>query len=322
MTALPARPDIDPEIQAFLDAMRADWAAFPPFDTLPLPERRAAAEKVRARWTAGGPVMARTVEEMFEAGGHALRVRVHVPEGAPDPAPALVYLHGGGFTLFSIDTHDRLAREYAAAGGFTVIALDYPLSPEYKYPAALDYILAFVLALRRNAPRWGVDPARIAIGGDSAGGNLAFAVCLRLRDMGRLDAIRAVLSNYGGFSARISDESEARFGGPDAILNRAEAEGYWANYLRDERDAHDPYACPIHADLTDFPPVFLATPECDLVAEHSLRMAERLREAGVAMRGKLYKGATHSFLEAMAISALARRAIAEGAYFVRDRLFE
>ncbi|HEU4959346.1 MAG TPA: alpha/beta hydrolase fold domain-containing protein [Sphingomonas sp.] len=311
---------IDPELRGFLDAMRRDWAKHPPLTSLPFPEQRAVAEQVRARWTEGGPIMARTIEDRFRSRRGELRVRVHVPHGVTEPAPALVYLHGGGFTLFSIDTHDRLMREYAEAGRFVVIGLDYPLAPEARFPVALNLIVEFILWLKDNAAAWGIDPARLAMGGDSAGGNLSFATCLRLRDLGSQSLVRAILSNYGGFIASISDEAEARFGGPGSIMDRAEALQYYANYLRSPDDAHNPYACPLNADLSGFPPVFLVIPEQDIVAEQSVAMAERLRAFRVPTEAKLYPGAMHSFLEAMSVSALAREAIADGAAFVSRQL--
>lgn len=311
---------IDPDISRFVAQMRADWKQFPPFETLSVAEQRVAAEKVRAPWTQGGPIMARTMERVFDPGAGDLRVRIYRPVMAEGPMPALIYLHGGGFTLFSIDTHDRLMREYAARGGFTVVGVDYPLSPEAKYPEALNRIEGLMLWLRDNAGLWGIDPGRIAMGGDSAGGNLSFATFLRLRDRGQSGLVKAILSNYGGFSACISDEAEARFGGPGSILHREEARGYWANYLRGADDEQDPQACPLLADLTGFPPCFLVVPELDLVAEHSLAMHERLKQAGIDVECVVYPGALHSFLEAMSISALARRAIGDGAAFLARRL--
>jgi acetyl esterase len=311
---------IDGELRGFLDTMRASWAQHPPFDRLSFPEQRAVAEQVRAQWTQGGPVMARTIDHVFAAGGAEMRVRVHIPAGLAEPAPAMVYLHGGGFTLFSIDTHDRLMREYAAQGGFAVIGLDYPLAPEHRYPVALDLIVDFMLWLKERASDWGIDPARLAMGGDSAGGNLAFATCLRLRALGRLSLVRAILSNYGGFAATISDEAETRFGGPGSIMDRAEALQYYANYLRSPEDARDPCACPLHADLSGFPPVLLIVPEMDIITEQSLAMESRLRDFGVTTECKIYRGAIHSFLEAMSVSVLACEAIADGVAFISAKL--
>lgn len=311
---------VDPDIRRFLSEMQEAWKKHPPFETLSFPEQRIVAEKVREPWRRGGPEMAETRDLVFDPGAGPLTLRVYHPQAADEPAPALVYMHGGGFTLFSIETHDRLMREYAARGGFAVIGVDYPLAPETKFPVAIDRVEALMLWLKANGRDWRIDPDRLAIGGDSAGGNFAAAVCLRLRDRGELGVVKAILANYGGFSSRISDEAEARFGGPGSIMDRAEARRYWANYLRDERDEDDPYACPLLADLRGFPPVFLAVPELDIVAEHSLAMHDRLKQAGVASECAVYKGAVHSFLEAMSISPLAREAIEDGARFIAGRL--
>lgn len=313
--------DIDPEIATFLAGMREGWAAHPPLESLGFPEQRAVAEAVRASWASGGPAMADTFERRFDAGAGELLIRVYRPKGAPVPAPALVYLHGGGFTLFSIDTHDRLMREYAAAGGFTVIGVDYPLSPEHKFPVALDRIVALMLWLADHGTTLGADPRRLAMGGDSAGANLAFAAALRLRERGATSLVRAILSNYGYFSTEISDDAEARFGGPESNLDRAEAQAYFVNYLSDwEVEARDPLACPILADLRSLPPTMLVIPECDLLTEQSLAMRARLEEAKVDVTAHLYRGATHSFLEAMSVAEIARRAIRDGAQFLKGRL--
>jgi acetyl esterase len=314
------RAEIDPEILTFIDAVRAEWAKYPPLETIALSEARAIAEKVRAPWAKGGPVMASTTDHVLETAKGSVRVRVHKPVGARNAAPALIYLHGGGYTLFSIDSHDRLMREYAAQGGFAVVGVDYPLSPEVKYPVALDLVTALMLWLRENAASLGLDADRLALGGDSAGGNLSVATALRLRDLGARDLLKAVLANYAGFSIGCSDESEARFGGADSVMGRDEALYYWGNYLRDMSQADDPYVSPLRADLRGLPPTFLVIAECDIIAEHSYAMAECLRAAGVKTESKVYQGAPHSFLEAMSVSNLAREAIGDGARFVTEHI--
>lgn len=315
------QPTLDPEIATFVKSMARAWAAHPPFMTMPLDEARAVAEAVRAPWRAGGPTMARTREHMAPTSTGPVRVRIYDP-GVSSPAAVLIYLHGGGFTLFSLDTHDRLMREYAAAGGFLVAGVEYPLSPEARYPLALDQIVEVVDWLAGpGAAEVGADPARIAIGGDSAGAHLSMAAALRLRDGGNKAALRGLLLNYGAFGAPCSDASEAAFGGPDAVLNRAEVDYYLANYLG-AADAYpnDPYARPCIADLAGLPPAFFVIADRDVLAEQSRDMAERLAKAGVDVEAREYAGATHSFLEAMSISALARQAIADGAAWVKARL--
>lgn len=311
------RHDLDPGIRSFIETMRADWAAFPPAETLSLPELRAAAEQVRARWTAGGPTMADTVERTIATDAGGVRIRVYRPQGAGAMAPALLYIHGGGFVLFSLDTHDRLMREYAAAAGVVVVGIDYPLSPEARFPVALDRIGAAARWIAAHGATIGVDPRRLAIGGDSAGANLAIATAVDLRGSVAFDAI---LSNYGFFSTVVSDDAEARLGGADALLHRDELLGYARNYLTHAAQAADPRAFPLSADLAGLPPTLLLIPGLDVLAEQSVAMARRMRAAGVAAETVIYPGATHSFLEAMSIADLARRGIADGAAFLAGHL--
>jgi acetyl esterase len=315
------RPELDPEISIFVEGVSKAWAKHPPFMSLPIEEARRVAEQVRAPWRADGPEMARVTEQAVPTSGGPLRVRLYNP-GLKDPAPALIYLHGGGFILFSLDTHDRLMREYAAAGNFLVLGVDYPLSPEARYPTALNQIIELVDWLYDGgAEALGVDANRIAIGGDSAGGNLSVATALRLRDRGTPDRLKGLLLNYGAFGTECSDEAEARFGGPDAVLQRAEMQHYYESYLGADGVARaDPYAAPLTADLKGLPPAFLVIPECDLLSEQSFAMVERLKEAGVEVTSTVYRGATHSFLEAMSVAEVARRAIQDGANWVKKVL--
>jgi acetyl esterase/lipase len=315
------RPEIDPEISIFVEELAKGWAKHPPFMSLPIEEARRVAEQVRAPWRANGPEMARISEHLVPTSGGELRIRLYDP-GLDTPAPALIYLHGGGFILFSIDTHDRLMREYAAAGKFLVLGVDYPLSPEAPYPTALNQIVELIDWLGDGGSRsLGINPDRLAIGGDSAGGNLSVAAALRLRDRGIPDRLKGLLLNYGAFGLECSDEAEARFGGPKAVLQRQEMNHYYESYLGAEGlERPDPYAVPLTANLKGLPPAFLAIPECDLLSEQSYAMAERMKDAGVDVTSVVYRGATHSFLEAMSVAKVARRAIEDGANWVSEAL--
>lgn len=315
---MPVAP-IDPEIQLFVDGVAAAYARHPDVMTVPPREGRRIVEEVRRPWCQGGPQMHAIEEREITLRGSTTRVRVYRPDSTRG-GPALIYLHGGGFTFFSIDTHDRLMREYAARTGFVVLGLDYPLSPEAKFPLALRQIAAFVEWLADERGGLGIDAGRLAIGGDSAGGNLAIATALLLRDRGRRDLIKALLLNYPGLSPDKSADAIARFGGDGAILTAKEAAFFWGNYLRDAADRRNPLANILSADPSGLPPTLFVVAENDLLAEQSSVMAERITAAGGSAELRLYPGAVHGFIEAMSVSALACQAIDDAAHWLTAQL--
>lgn len=311
---------IDPEVATFVDRVQRDFARHEGLAQMPFPQQRAVAEAVRAPWRQGGPVMARTWDRTVSTPAGEVRLRFFDPGRPTGAGPALVYLHGGGFTTFSLDTHDRLMREYAARTGLLVIGVDYALSPEARFPVALDQVTGVLDWLFAAGEAVGVDPARIAVGGDSAGANLALAACLALRDRGPGPRPAAILSNYGFFDADFSTPSQLRFGDPGAMLTRDELAAFLDNYLGPGWRAPSPLALPALADLKGLPPSFHVIAECDPLADGDQAMAARLRAAGNRADSVVYPGATHSFLEAVSISALADRALADGARWLRQVL--
>jgi acetyl esterase len=262
--------------------------------------------------------MAATTEIRVPEGHGGVRIRCYDP-GPRGMKPAIVYLHGGGWTIFSLDTHDRLMRELAARAGAVVVGVDYALSPEAKYPVALEQVCTVLRYLAARGHDLGVDPSRVAVAGDSAGANLSVAACLRLR-AADAPTPAAMALIYGVFDRRISGEAAARFGGAGYMLGADEMEQFWRNYLTDEEEADDPCVSPLQADLRGLPPAFLVVPECDVLAEQSIRMARHLADAGVAVSYAVYEGASHSFLEAVSIAPLADRALGETAAWLRGAL--
>lgn len=321
--------DIDPEVAVFVERVQRGFARHPDMGRMSFAEQRAIAEKVREPWRQGGPEMRCIWEMTAPTPAGDVRVRLFDPGLDPGPAPsavappgpALVYLHGGGFTTFSLDTHDRLMREYAARAGVLVIGVDYALSPEARFPTALNQVVGVLDWLAGEAGiSLGVDPDRLAVGGDSAGANLALAACLALRDRGGPIRPAAALCNYGFFDADFATASQQRFGDPGAMLTRDELAGFLDNYLGEGWSAPSPLALPILADLAGLPPSFHVIAECDPLADGDRAMVRRLREAGNVCDSTVYEGATHSFLEAVSISALADRALADGGAWLRRTL--
>lgn len=313
------RPPLDPGIAQFVRAVVEDGRRLSTGRTLDWPQRRIIAEQSRTPWAQGGPRIPLVREFELPVNAGSVRVRLYDPQ--PDRVkPALIYVHGGGWSMFSLDTHDRLMREYAHRSGVAVLGVDYALAPEYKYPYALNQVLAALHWLRGKADTLGIDRTRIVLGGDSAGANLALASALVQRDCGQGDSVAGLLLNYGGFDAAVDDESRRRFGTDADMLSSSEIDMYWANYLSDEADRKDPLACPLRAELGGLPPALLIVPECDVLAAQSLEMAQRMRNAGVDVQCEVYVGAVHSFLEAMSTSTVATRAIDDTVTWLRRQL--
>ena len=308
-----ALDDVDPAIRTFVDRVNRSYAKLTVSDQPTMAERRAVAEEVRKPWRSGGPQMAETRD--FEIEGVRMRLHRPVDEAA---LPAMLYVHGGGWAVFSIDTHDRLMREYAARSGIAVIGIDYSLAPEAKFPVALNEIVNAVERLRERADELGIDASRMAIGGDSAGGNLTVATCLRMRELG-LAPVQAMVLNYGAFAPEHLPSYD-RYGGPSYCLTVEEMDAFWHDYVADPAQLSDPLVAPLHAELTELPTAFIAIAECDILADCNRELARRLESAGVAVEAVEYRHATHSFLEAMSIAPLAVRALDEQAAWLRKAL--
>lgn len=311
--------ELDEGVRLFVTEVTKGYAALSGTEPWSAPVARRLVETVRTPWRQGGPKMSETIERIAPTPHGGVRVRIYRPSPGASK-PALVYMHGGGFTLFSIDTHDRLMREYAARADMVVVGVDYALSPEARFPVALEQVVAVVRWLAVEAASLGIDPDRLAAGGDSAGGNLATSAAIILRDAGEGQHLKALLLSYGGFGGDVSDATEDLYGGGRYMLNREESRFYWRNYLGDSDPENNPLARPIRARLEGLPPCFLVIAECDINVEQNTLMAERLEQAGVEVRANIYKGATHSFLEAMSVSAVANQAIDDSAAWLRKTL--
>jgi acetyl esterase len=221
-------------------------------------------------------------------------VRVYVPTTEPGPRPAIVYFHGGGWVIGDLETHDGVCRSLAAASGLTVVSVDYRLAPEHPFPAPLEDCQAAVRWVADNAAELDVDPARLAVGGDSAGGNLAAVV-----------AREAAASGPAlGFQLLVYPVCDGTLARPSMTEN---AEGYfltapmmgwfWGHYMG-TRDWTDPLASPLHCPdeaLAGVPPALVITAEFDPLRDEGEAYAERLRAAGVDVTATRYDGMIHGF---------------------------
>ena len=308
--------DLDPDVRRFIRSIAAAVASHPGSGSVPHPEARRRAELARTPWRQDGPAMLESQELAVPTRHGNVRARIHRPERGT--LPGLVYLHGGGWTVFSIDTHDRVMREYASRAGCCVVGVDYALSPEQKFPVALEQVVDAVNWLAGESRTLDIDAERLAIGGDSAGANLSVATCLKRRDQHSAPPLVAMLLNYGAFVSSCSEEACRRYGGPEYMLGCEEMAEYWRNYMRSDADAENPLVCPLLAPLRGLPPAFLAIAECDVLAEQNVEMAVRLQAVGVPARSVVYRGASHSFLEAMSVAAVSNRALADGSEWLEQ----
>ena len=315
---------LDPEIAKFHRYLVDAFAAYPQFETLPPVEARRIMEELRAPLARGGPVMAATLNLTVTIDDMPVAVRLHVPTAAPGPAPALVpalvYLHGGGWVLFSMETHDRIMREYAAHAGVVVAGVEYALAPEARFPTALRQIVGVLRWLYAHAAEFGIDRERLAVGGDSVGANLAMASALSLRDAGEGNIVKALVLNYGVYDADFDRRSYRKYGSADKILTRSEMISFWNHYIAAEQDLHNPLACLARADVAGLPPAFLVIAEQDPLFDENIAMGDQLSAAGVPVKSVVYPGTTHSFLEAVSMAEVSRRALADAGDWLRRTL--
>lgn len=249
--------------------------------------------------------------------GGDVPVRIYTPEGA-GPFGALVYYHGGGWVLGNIAMTDLPCRLLVKASGCVVVSVDYRLAPEHKFPAPAEDCYAAVKWLSENSASVNCDPSRIAVGGTSAGGNLAAAAALMAHDRGG-PPIAFQLLIYPATRRQLDTNSHRQFASDNYyILSRADMEWFWNHYLANPSDAANPYACPDRAaTLKGLPPAFTITAEFDPLRDEGEAYAARLREDGVPSVLKRYNGVTHGFFGMPLQVDQAKHAIEEAAAALR-----
>ena len=286
---------LDPEIEAWLATQRGQ----PPRSSLTIEQTREMMRGMAA--LAGSPAAVARVEDVTIPG--AVKVRQYWPPAEGSGLPVLVWFHGGRFISGGLDSHDGLCRALAAAAGCRVVAADYRLAPEHRFPAAVEDAGA--------AAAWAVTQSeRVAVGGDSAGANLATVAA---------EGARCQVLVYPMIDATCACPSHVRyatgFGPGSEDMKRG-----WHEYLG-EADPRDPRVSPVFTeDLSSAPPAFVITAEYDSLRDEGELYAERLREAGVPVRLRRYDGTIHGFFAMPGVLGVARRAIADAAAFLKERL--
>jgi acetyl esterase len=274
-------------LQRIQRAQRTPWHALPP------PQARSAYAAAAEILDLPRALLRRVVDfELPARDGTPLPARLY--SDAQEPVPVMLYLHGGGFVIGSLETHDSLCRQLALRSGGAVVALDYRLAPEHRFPTAVDDAWAALQWLHEHATTLGVNGARLAVGGDSAGGTLAAVCALRARDCGLPLALQLLITPG---TAAHGDTASRRLFANGFLLDATTIDWFFDHYIE---HAHRPdwrFAPLNHDDLQGVAPACVILAECDPLVDEGLAYADRLRAAGVSASLELYRGLTHDFIK-------------------------
>ncbi|MCW1970080.1 MAG: alpha/beta hydrolase [Anaerolineae bacterium] len=297
-------PTLDPNIQSFLANAGNVFGDAP--EKLGAQEWRRRMEEFSAAARAPRPAGVTVHDETLHANGREFIVRIYRPLG-PAQQPALIYMHGGGWVLGSVNTHDGITAGIAKEANLTVISVNYSLSPEHPYPAALEDVQATTAWVIANASQLGVDPQRLMIGGDSAGGNMAAVLCQKYRDeTGQIPYCFQLLvypvTDTSMSQQAYQDHAFAPF------LNLAEMQFFFATYCSDAAQLQHPYVAPLKAaSLAGLPPALIMVAEFDPLRDEGGDYAKRLIDAKVNCEFRYANDLPHGFLRMRAWSLSAER---------------
>jgi len=306
---------LDPQAKLLLDQMAS--MGTPPLQAMAVPDARTMMESMSGL-IGEGEAVAHVEDRRIPGPAGAIPVRLYRPE-ATGPLPLLVYFHGGGWVLGGLASHDVVCRSLANAAGCAVLAIDYRLAPEHTFPAAVDDCYAAASWAVANAKSLDADPARVAIGGDSAGGNLTAVVAQLARDRGG-PALRFQLLVYPATDA-CTDTPSYRENATGYFLELEGMRWFYDHYLPAGVDRTDPRASPMRtADLRGLPPALVITAEFDPLRDEGEAYAARLREAGVPVTLTRYDGMIHGFFAMGTLLDRSKQAVAEAAAALRAAL--
>ena len=310
--------DLDPQMIDVLRVQEERSLSRAPISQTSVTEIRNLYIQERAYWNANPPTVASIQECRIEGPVGDIALRCYLPR-EEQALPGLIYLHGGGFIMGNLDTHDRIMRVLATQSNLAVVGVDYHLAPEHKFPIALNETLAVIAHLESHGDALGIDSTRLALGGDSAGANLAVSATQLLHAASPY-RVRYLLLYYGAFGLRNS-ESRRRFGGTEDGLSEENLRYYEDCYLRSAVDADDPRYNILAGDFSRLPSAFIGTAEHDPLIDDSIALKKRMDAAGgVSSQLRIYPGVLHGFLHYGRILEKANEALTEGANSLQSAL--
>jgi acetyl esterase len=313
-------PVLDPAIQNLLEKLAAE--AGPPVYSLTPTEARNTLSRLQSAYVNKPEVQIKDCNVL--SGQLALRLRTIRPNGVTDHDPVIVYFHGAGWVMGDAITHDRLVRELAVGANATVVFLDYDRAPEHRYPVAIEEAFATTCYVAEHSEEFGVDATRLAVAGDSVGGNMATVVCLLSKQRSG-PRIAGQLLFYPVTNADYDSGSYKQFADGPWLTKRA-MQWFWDQYLPDHNQRKDPTASPLLASsdqLAGLPRALIITSENDALRDEGEAYGRRLIEAGVEVVTTRYNATIHDFvmLNALAESAPTRAAVRQGIDFLNSVLF-
>ncbi|QKC80118.1 alpha/beta hydrolase [Mesorhizobium erdmanii] len=306
---------LDPDALRVLEIGRA--AGGEPFENGRVAAARAAYDASFPTQQGEHEPVAATSQQAIDGPNGPITIRIHRGTGAPRTgARAVLYLHGGGWVIGSLNSHDEICRWLANLGNAVVVCPDYRLAPEHKFPAGLEDCTAALRFMAENAGELGIDPARIAVAGDSAGGNLAAVLALLARD-GQAPPLAAQILIYPNTDARQTADSYRRFG--DGFGLTAATMAWFRNhYVRTPADVTDWRVSPLLASsLAGGAPAFVVITGHDILADEGMAYAERLQADGVPVVLRRWPGQIHGFVSMGRHIPAARQAVSEAAGWLR-----
>lgn len=314
---------IDPQIEPILERMLGVMAERGPIGSVSPPEMRERFNEDVSGWNLELPEIHHTEDFQIETGAGLIPVRLYDPVARDTELPCLIFIHGGGWVVGDLETNERTMRLLAIESGIRVLSVDYPLSPENKFPAGLDACVAVTRWVRKNGRDWGVDPDSLAVGGDSAGGNLALATALDLRNAGE-HWLRLGLLIYPALSPHADTESHQSFGQGEFGLGTDAMHYFWGEYLADDSQRNDPRAVPLLADMHSMPPMYIVTAGLDALTDDSRRLEQKLNAANIKVVHRHYPGMIHGFFSMALFLDIAQKAVKEAtaalnSYLVANR---
>ena len=284
---------VHPQVAIALKALAE--ANLPPLDSLDPPAAREMMEAVsRARASIPAEID-RAEDRTIPGPAGDILVRIYWPKNAGGSPGALLYLHGGGFVIGSLDSHDTICRNLCAGASAVVMSVDYRMGPEHRFPAAVDDSWAALEWLATNADELGADPARLAVAGDSAGGNLAAVLALMARDAG-MTGLKCQVLIYPVSDLSLNGESYSLFGEGYGILTTGAMQWFVDHYVTGSADKDDWRGSPIKAaSFEGVAPAVVVVAECDVLRDDGNRIADALRKASVPTEHLFYPGMIHGF---------------------------